>query len=321
MSYYRKKRMKSGLTKSDIAMELGIDYIKYDLIEKGEIKMPTNLIDKFNEIVNRGKNENKLTQLERERKVSEWYNNMVTKENGRYKLYDKMEEFNIDTFKELALLLGYKDSSILSHYLCKRVDLAPYDFKNKLYTFFENELNMQPKKVKEIKEKIVKQRKNTELLDWYNSFDLDGFMKEHNLSSCKISKDCELSTSQVNRLRNREHTPREDTLIKLKKWYDNFDKNEVVVEEPIEESVPVKYEYAGGIENISIFNPYQEQQERLVAKYTNILKMAESKEQSIYKSIDELNGQLADILKEKTIYKTILRDIVGEENVTDSESL
>ena len=36
---------------------LGVSYERYILIEKGLVKMPSNLIDKFNAIINKGKNE------------------------------------------------------------------------------------------------------------------------------------------------------------------------------------------------------------------------------------------------------------------------
>ena len=40
---------------ADMAKELGVEYNKYKAIERGEIKMPSKLMDKFNEIINRGK--------------------------------------------------------------------------------------------------------------------------------------------------------------------------------------------------------------------------------------------------------------------------
>ena len=47
-TYYKKKRKKAGLAPSDMAKELGINYKKYNLRENGVVKMPKNLIDKFN---------------------------------------------------------------------------------------------------------------------------------------------------------------------------------------------------------------------------------------------------------------------------------
>ena len=53
--YGVKKRAQSGLTRADMAKELGVEYNKYKAMERGEIKMPSKLMDKFNEIINKGK--------------------------------------------------------------------------------------------------------------------------------------------------------------------------------------------------------------------------------------------------------------------------
>ena len=66
-TYYKNKRNKVGLSQSDMARELGIPCVKYEQIERGEIKMPKRLIDKFNEIITRGNNIHSLKKLEHER--------------------------------------------------------------------------------------------------------------------------------------------------------------------------------------------------------------------------------------------------------------
>ena len=65
-TYYRKNRVKANIAPSDVAKELGLSYRRYTLIEKGIIKMPNDLINKFNEVINRGLNINKLDQLNNE---------------------------------------------------------------------------------------------------------------------------------------------------------------------------------------------------------------------------------------------------------------
>jgi len=309
MGYYGKRRIKSGLSKSDIANELGIDIKKYNLVERGEIRMPTNLIDKFNQIVNRGVNENKIIKLEREKEVTEWFKDMTTVKNGRLKIYEKMEEFNIYTFKELTPLLGYKDSSILSRYL-KMENKAPYDFKNKLYTFFENELNMQPKK-----EMIKKNRKarynhnmerNTELFKWYKKINLAKYMQENNLSSKDMSQVTGISAAQINRLRNYEMTPREGTILKLKEYFDTFEKNKkVAISTTIVVDKQDNYIKSGE----EFFNPYKE---RLITKYTNLLNFNYKKVDEVNRQIKTLQDELIALTKEKTIFENVLKDIKEE---------
>ena len=62
----RKKRAQSGLTRADMAKELGVEYNKYKAMERGEIKMPSKLMDKFNEIINKGKNVHTLERLDKQ---------------------------------------------------------------------------------------------------------------------------------------------------------------------------------------------------------------------------------------------------------------
>ena len=139
---WNEKRCKSGLNRSDVAKMLGVSYERYILIEKGLVKMPSNLIDKFNAIINKGKNENKLNKLENDKKVNDYIDWLLSKDlNGNSNLSNKMSEFNISTQKELGVLLGYADGTCISQ-LKQNKDNVAYDFKNRIYDFFKDELNI-----------------------------------------------------------------------------------------------------------------------------------------------------------------------------------
>ena len=163
---WRKKRAQSGMTCVDMAKELGVEYKKYKAIERGEIKMPNKLMDKFNEIINRGKNVHKLEQLNKQIDIDAFWNEVIIKEGKEYKLKEKMKDFNIETYKELGLLLGYKDGSIFSFRLAHPEE-APIEFKTKLYNFFQDELNRQlPKeKTKSVNKKNKKTMKKIEEME------------------------------------------------------------------------------------------------------------------------------------------------------------
>ena len=163
---WRKKRAQSGMTCTDMAKELGVEYKKYKAIERGEIKMPNKLMDKFNEIINRGKNVHKLEQLNKQIDIDAFWNEVIIKEGKEYKLKEKMKDFNIETYKELGLLLGYKDGSIFSFRLAHPEE-APIEFKTKLYNFFQDELNRQlPKeKTKSVNKKNKKTMKKIEEME------------------------------------------------------------------------------------------------------------------------------------------------------------
>jgi DNA-binding XRE family transcriptional regulator len=153
---WRKKRAQSGMTRADMAKELGVEYNKYKAMERGEIKMPNKLMDKFNEIISRGKNVHKLEQLDKQMEIDSFWFDVTIKENGQYRLMDRMKDFNINTYRELGLLLGYRDGTIFSTRLARPAE-APIEFKTKLYNFFQDELNRQLPKEK--KPRTVKSKK------------------------------------------------------------------------------------------------------------------------------------------------------------------
>lgn len=233
-TYYKIKRKKAGLASSDIAKELGINYKKYNLIENGVVKMPKNLIDKFNEIVNKGKNENALERLNNEQVVTEFWNEMTTKVDGTFVLKEKMKEFNIKTFSELANLLGVSGSN-LSHYLNADYE-APYDFKNAMYLFFQDELNIQvpKKKSSSLKGKpgnnqVGRACKDPVLVDWYRNTDLIKLANENNLTYEDISNGCGVNISSVSRaMRKSTNTPSYNTLKCLKEYFDKLQTNPTI---------------------------------------------------------------------------------------------
>lgn len=243
-TYYKKRRRKMGLAPSDIAKELGINCKKYSLIENGVVKMPKNLIDKFNEIVNRGKNAHTLAKMTNEKLVTDFWNEMRSKTDGKYNLKTKMKEFNIETFKELGDLIGVSNSNI-SHYLNEDWK-APYDFMNKVYMFFEDELNIQePKKkpgapvvtkktykIEKKKNVVGRACKNEELINWYKNIDFRSILNEHNMTYDYVAQKTGVGLSSVSRaMRKSTAAPAYNTLKKLKEFFDNFEKDTVVVDE------------------------------------------------------------------------------------------
>ena len=223
-TYYKNKRNKVGLSQSDMARELGIPCVKYEQIERGEIKMPKRLIDKFNEIISRGNNIHSLEKLEHEREVNE-YIDWLSK-NDHLKL--EMDRFNISTRNELGLLLGYKGGSIISKLFSgKFVDA--YNLKNKIYLFFHDELNMQPKKLN--KQISDKQKSITSKLKKY--------CETYGLTQSELSKQMCMSQPTINRLLKETRIVGNSTLSKIDIFLKNKGFNNDCVESTVEEkSVP-----------------------------------------------------------------------------------
>lgn len=225
-TYYKNKRNKVGLSQSDMARELGIPCVKYEQIERGEIKMPKKLIDKFNEIITRGNNIHSLEKLEHEREVNEYIDWLI--KDDHLKL--EMNMFNISTRNELGQLLGYKDGTILSKLFSgKYANGYCYDLKNKIYLFFHDELNMQPKKLN--KQISNKQKSITSKLKKY--------CETYGLTQSELSKQMCMSLPTINRLLKETRIVGNSTLSKIDIFLKNKGFNNDCVESTVEEkSVP-----------------------------------------------------------------------------------
>lgn len=197
---YKKKRMQSGLSKGDIAEKLNIDIRKYKMIEKGQIKMSEEMLNKFNEICSRGNNINKLEMLSLQEKANQFWEEVKQKKNDEFVLYEKMKEFNITSYNQLGKLLGYSGGAPLSHYLNE--EYVSEEFKKRLFNFFRNELNKQ----EPIKKKVTKKKHHTtqvyknkelrkeqpitykdseeyiKLLKWYKDYNFVDYMERNNLT-------------------------------------------------------------------------------------------------------------------------------------------
>lgn len=226
MTYFYKKRQKVGLTRSEMANQLGMAYDRYESIERGEIKMPTNLMDKFNEIINKGKI-NDIERLNREKEVEEWWLQMVSDKNT---FKQKMKEFNISTYDELGVLLGYKNGTSICTYINQSRPCS-FDFKNKLYSFFENELNIQkPKTAPKTTPKIQTDIKEYEEVTWYKNFDIKNWLRENGLQASEFALRIGMPDSTFYYYVNpRENSiPRIETIRKVRDAIMQYENNKII---------------------------------------------------------------------------------------------
>lgn len=99
---YRKRRRRTDLSQIEVANYLGISYDRYCLIERGDVKMPTRLLDKFNEIMNKSKGETIVDRINREQEVNKWWKEVSKREKwGTYGIDKYLKEFNIDNLKRI----------------------------------------------------------------------------------------------------------------------------------------------------------------------------------------------------------------------------
>lgn len=218
---WNEKRCKSGLNRSDVAKMLGVSYERYILIEKGLVKMPSNLIDKFNAIINKGKNENKLNKLENDKKVNDYIDWLLSNDsNGNSNLSNKMSEFNISTQRELGILLGYADGTCISQ-LKQNKDNVAYDFKNRIYDFFNDELNIQPKK----EVQVIKTKKPKHVDGEITPEYVLNYCKENDMPLSRLERLAGLgrTTLQVGVKNNSRFSPK--TMRKLNAYFRKLDDN------------------------------------------------------------------------------------------------
>lgn len=238
MNYYLRKRLHNRISRSDMANMLGIDYNFYLAIEKGVIKMPLNLIDKFNEIINKGK-ENEITDIENTIKADEFWNKMHQKdETGRWVLVSKMHEFNICNFEELVSLLGYKSVGTIYNYLQGRNPVGN-EFKKRLYHFFSDETNIQipHKEVKKPRYKInnTTRKPNKELDKYYEKTDFKKIMHDNYITNVQIANAIGVHNSTVSTMTSKNYKPSYNVIQKVKDYLDNY----ISTEAPSKEA-PVK---------------------------------------------------------------------------------
>lgn len=226
MTYYEKKRRKTTLTRSDVANYLNIDYDRYELIERGKVKMPKNLINKFNELINKQKGEVRVEQLNREQIVNEWWDKVRVKKGiGKYGLTEYMDKFNIKNLSQLAELMGYKNKLAIQQQLNGYNNKnTTYDFKNRLYSFFENELNIQPVEIKQTiqRKKVV----ISESLKWLSHFDIKSYLSENGLTQADLYREADINRSVMSMLLKKlnESAPSDTSINKIIAYYDRTPK-------------------------------------------------------------------------------------------------
>ena len=314
---WRKRRLRKGLDISEVANYLDMSYERYALIDKGDVKMPNKYIEKFNELINKSRGETSINRLTREEVVNVWWDTMSQKiGHGQFKLNEKMIEFNIQTLNELDILLGYKNKSgAMSNYLNRHKDVS-FDVKNKVYSFFENELNIQPPKVKQEKTSskgnrtIQSSDEYKELLKWYDNFDLTNWRGKHPITNKDLSKQSGLATGTIYNIMRKTHsTPTIDVMKKLKDFIDNY--TERPTNKPISqvmtftsiptEEVPEDIRRMGR-ELAREVNENMSLKEKLLAKYDEVIEGIENDINRYKYMIERLEDKIA-------FYEQIINDI------------
>lgn len=306
-NHYRKRRIKAGLTISDVAVGIDMDYMQYALIDRGLKKMPNKYLDRFNTLLGRSKGEAVVAKMSREELVEEWWSEIIKKEgHGYYGLTKIMNTFNIETLGELDKLLGYSSTGATSRFL-SHPEKVTYNIKNKYFSFFEDEINIQPIKKKPNVKKEVAEKPSAVLFNWYDNFDFDKWFRENNISQKTFCKETNISTGTLHNLRKKKFTkPTLETIMKIKTYYDNFkpttgDNIVMTFTSVPSEEVPEDIRRIGQ-ELVREVNENMKLQEKLTEKY-------KYKVEEIQSEINKRQCQIEKLEEQKRFYEQILIDI------------
>lgn len=307
VTMYGKRRKKSGLSKVDMARELGVDYKRYNLIERGDVIMPTKLIDKFNEIVNRGK-ENTLMSLQNGSDAKEYWDAMCKKdENGKYVLYTKMEEFNINGVKELATLLGYKSPGMIYEYLKHGCEINN-DFMKRVYLFFTNELNIQDPATKINARKARKKPAHDKELDkYYKETNFKRIINDNGLKCKDIASELHMDAGSFSKMINKVRKPNDKQLFLVKEYFDKLSTKDEDSVSLVGVSLVDDGNYS--LMNASVYADYN-------TNYTTreehtITKELLSKYEEEMKTIDDNIKHCEECIKKYVMRKDICLEIIG----------
>lgn len=332
---FYKKRVQNGLSKDYVAKELNIPLVKYEMIEKGLMKMPTNKVDGFMQLLDKNNAiDVKLDNNNHNKEVEDYYNFLVSKKGDIFNINIKMKEFNVRNYMELSTLINVSPTLISRAIKQKR---ATYNTKSKLYEFFNDELNIQPKKslsvMKETHKKIAEADRNMSSNDramvnnWWANFDLKKWMQDNNMTIRSMNELTGLSRGFFRNIVEENGGQRcfPSNLMKLKKSIEEFESNEGTKNnEEIKFPELPKVEFTNVIDdNVKtdvskeIFrNTLDKINDKLMSKYNGIVQQMIV----IGTDIDVLQNQLKakeeeydKLLEQKSIYSEILDDLRNEE--------
>lgn len=318
---WNEKRCKSGINKSDMANKLGMSIERYTLIEKGFVKMPTKLVDTFNSIVKGDKNLLKLEKLEHEKEINDFCNYLIEKnKDGILNLDIKMGEFNVENYEVLSKLLGYKSTCLL--YTLKRGEKVGYDFKNKLYTFFNNELNIQPidleKKTKHHKKRnIIKNYTGT----IYTPKMIKEYCEKNNMSIHDFEDKIGVGRTTIQWSFKRDSNFSPKTLAKIDNYFKSLENRQEVNEEMFDVNDLIfpelpKSEEVNANESKNDISTIEKVRGRIIDKQHKISQkqMAIGIEiANLRKEIEEKEQEYESLTNEISIYNDILIDLRNEE--------
>lgn len=177
---YKAKRKKAGLTPYMMSKELGIDFNKYQLVEKGKIALEGNLIDKFQEILLNAKMI-KFNRAQRMSDIQEYIKDGKLRKDMEVKKYNG---------QELAEITGISTSEISRTLNGKQTN---EDTIERIFDFLTNPINVK------VEMKPVYDRNKGNFTDEEKER-YDRIIKENNTSRKEVAEKIGYTVSSINNL-------------------------------------------------------------------------------------------------------------------------
>lgn len=305
---YKKKRLRSRLTPYTVSKELGIDYKKYLEVEKGNIPLEGDYVEKFNEIM---------------------LNAKMIRFNHIQKMKDVRDSLKTGELKELVAKRGYNgmtlsmalgiDGSTLSRVLNQKDNNE--NILEMVYDFLQDPINRNI-------EKLTKKQKisNIEDEDKVSSKevqDLKKTIKENKISQLEICRETGIRSSNLYAMLKGEHKMKKSYYDKIIEFISNkFSNKEEIKKEEIKkiDSEKLKEEIIdryGSIEDFSKKIDYGKATIYMWLKYDKYQKQRQ-------KIIDFLNKEKltdeiedAELIKETSIENPQIIETPTNEKTTE----
>lgn len=231
---YKVKRSKVGLTPYMVAKELGIDFEKYQLVEKKKLPLEGNLVDKFLSIVDPSNAKMiKMNHTQRLTEIKEYAKSGKLKELMQTRGYKKQTD--------LAKSTDISNAEVSRAINYSKTTLKPSDSTlERVYDFLMNPLN------KNVEEKKEKEKENTTLTEEERKYYTD-LMDKNFISRKKVAHELGCSVSTIHNLFSKEYygaSKLKNRFIEYMKQYETKAEEvaEEVNEEPKEEVKGLAYE-------------------------------------------------------------------------------
>ena len=224
-----------------------------------------------------------------------------------------IEEFLSDVFGMKFKAYLYKSRTMVVARVTKEIVVLERDndYKNKLYSFFENELNIQEPTTR--KRKYATKQKMPMAIENIYKIDFEKYMFDNDLSTKQLAKEIGISQSTIGRILSKKLTGTTKKVYNsITSWLNNLPDSKCYLKDDTEEFVEEQEEQNDKNDNYNC-SLIDSCNYSLIEKYTNIVDDLSGQAVEIISKLNNLQKDLEKINDKKSIYEELLDDLKGVE--------